>query len=252
LNSNETVTSDFGLEDDWYSVQETLEQIIPIYDKTNRYISLGTDLKLRSRGIELLISQFPDRKFTLLDLGCGTGTMSRLYLGSEQADPNRELLLIDPIMAMLRVARKRTSQDGLCAVFEYLPVRNGVVDAAMAGFSLRDARNLSLALGQIKSLLKPGGKFLIVDLEKPDSANKRSLIAIYWRLAAPAIAFLSSGRLGLKFAALSKTYNRLPKISEFLRLSKESGFEVSSNEISMLGGAGIIMLTKIQRDQTTS
>jgi demethylmenaquinone methyltransferase / 2-methoxy-6-polyprenyl-1,4-benzoquinol methylase len=252
LNSDETETVKFGLSDDWYSVQETLEQVIPVYDRTNRYISLGTDLKLRRRGIELLVAQFPEQKFTLLDLGCGTGTMSRLYLDSKQTNFSEQLLLVDPIMAMMQVARKRTNQDGLVAVFEYLPFRNDVIDAAMAAFSLRDARNLLLALGRIESLLKPGGKFLIVDLEKPDSPSKRWLIAIYWRYLAPAIAFLASGRLGLKFAALSKTYGKLPKITEFLSLVKQSGFEVSSWENSMLGGAGIILLTKKFQNRLTS
>jgi demethylmenaquinone methyltransferase / 2-methoxy-6-polyprenyl-1,4-benzoquinol methylase len=233
-------SAQYGLKNDWESVQTTLEQIIPVYDKTNRYISLGTDLKLRQRGLELMISQFNGRKFSVLDLGCGTGAMTRLF----REKSKEEVLLVDPLSQMMRVATSRTNEQGLLAVYENLPFRAETLDAAMAGFSLRDARDLLLALKQVNVLLRSGGKFLIVDLSKPDSALKRSMISLYWALIAPLIGLLSSGRLGLKFGALSKTYRRLPKISDFFRLTEEIGFQISVSEFSMLGGAGVILLTK--------
>jgi demethylmenaquinone methyltransferase / 2-methoxy-6-polyprenyl-1,4-benzoquinol methylase len=242
LSETNLSSSGYGLKDDWASVQRTLEEVIPVYDRTNRYISLGSDLKLRTRGIELLVSSFNNSSFSLLDLGCGTGTMTRIY-GEKKAAPEL-VTLVDPILQMMRVARVRTGCDGLLAVYEALPFRDGSLDSSMAGFSLRDARDLSVALREIYRLLKPGGKFLIVDLSKPDSVVKNRLIAVYWRGIAPLIAFLSSGKLGLKFGALSKTYRRLPKISEFLKVTKEAGFEVSRTEFSMLGGASVILLNK--------
>jgi demethylmenaquinone methyltransferase / 2-methoxy-6-polyprenyl-1,4-benzoquinol methylase len=238
----ESSVSNYGLKEDWNSVQKTLEQIIPVYDKTNRYISLGTDLKLRKRGIALLLNEFSTEDFSLVDLGCGTGTMTRLFRAA--AKSNERVTLVDPMLGMMRIARERVAQDGALGVFEFLPFRKEAADAAMAGFSIRDARDLSAALRQINILLKENGKFLIVDLSKPDSSLKSSVISVYWRVLAPAIAFLSSGKLGLKFGALSKTYKRLPKISEFFRLTEAEGFEVTKSEFSMLGGACIILLTK--------
>jgi len=239
-------TSEFGLKEDWTSVQTVLEQIIPVYDKTNRYISLGTDLKLRNRGISLLISGFAQRNFSLVDLGAGTGTMTKL-LKDVTTENQVQILLVDPLSKMMQVAAARTHENGLLAVYECLPFRGGAIDSAMAGFSLRDARNLSEALRQISRMLKDEGKFLIVDLSKPDSATKGALISAYWQFLAPAIAFLSSGRLGLKFGALARTYQKLPKISEFKRIAAEQGFIVSNAEFSMLGGAGVMLLTKIPR-----
>lgn len=233
---------EYGLKDDWDSVQSVLEEIIPVYDRTNRYISLGSDLKLRRRGIDLLLSEFSSNSgFSLLDLGCGTGTMTRL---TQERPGSGTVTLVDPIEKMMKIASDRTKQDGLLAVYEFLPFRGGALDGAMAGFSLRDARDLSLALTEINRLLKRDAKFLIVDLSKPDSAVKRMLISFYWRALAPLIAFIVAGRLGLKFGALSKTFNRLPTTSEFLRISREAGFEASKSEFSMLGGACIIILTK--------
>ena len=234
---------EYGLKDDWDSIQSILEEIIPVYDKTNRYISLGSDLKLRRSGIALLLSQFrKDSEFSILDLGSGTGTMTRLFL--EKTGWKEEVILVDPIAKMMKVASERTKQEGLLSVYEFLPFREEVLDAVMAGFSLRDARDLEVALSQIRRLLRHNGKFLIVDLSKPDSEIKRTLISIYWRILAPLIAFVVAGRLGLKFGALSKTFNRLPTMSEFFRISRKEGFEVTNSEFSMLGGACIILLIK--------
>jgi demethylmenaquinone methyltransferase/2-methoxy-6-polyprenyl-1,4-benzoquinol methylase len=147
---------------------------------------------------------------------------------------------------MMRVATKRVGSDGLLAVYEFLPFRDGTIDAAMAGFSLRDARDLDLALKEIWRLLRVDGKFLIVDLSKPDSNLKRLMISLYWSAIAPLIAFLTSGRLGLKFGALSKTYKRLPTTQEFFGIVQKDKFEISKSEFRMLGGASVILLSKAQ------
>ncbi len=168
--------------------------------------------------------------------------MTQLFRAS--AKSNDKITLVDPLIGMMRIAHQRVAQDGVLGVYEFLPFRKEAMDAAMAGFSIRDARDLSASLRQINGLLKENGKFLIVDLSKPDSSWKSGLISTYWRTLAPAIAFLSSGKLGLKFGALSKTYKRLPKTSEFFRLAEDAGFEVTKSEFSMLGGACIILLTK--------
>jgi demethylmenaquinone methyltransferase/2-methoxy-6-polyprenyl-1,4-benzoquinol methylase len=234
--------SDYGLKEDWSLVQKTLEEIIPVYDKTNRYISLGTDLKIRERGIALLKEQIGKEKFVLLDLGCGTGKMTQLF--AELFGALESVLLVDPIAAMMRVARARTRAQGLLAVFENLPFSGSSVDAAMAGFSLRDARDLRRALGELAHSLRPGGVFLIVDLSKPNSSVNNALISAYWKVFAPFLAFISSGRAGLKFAALSRTYKRLPKTADFMKLFAECGFTVIHKEFFMAGGASIVLLRK--------
>ncbi|MGA2875927.1 MAG: class I SAM-dependent methyltransferase [Nitrososphaerales archaeon] len=241
--SKSNVDSEFGLKEDWRVIQTTLEEIVPVYDKTNRYISLGSDLKIRKRGLKLLAEAVSKQSFRLLDLGCGTGKMTAQLL-AQMPSQKQSIVLLDPIIQMMRVARLKTGVDGLIAVFENLPFKTETFDAAMAGFAIRDAKNLSKAFDEINGLLKIGGKFLIVDLSKPDSKFKTLLIGIYWRTVAPAIAFLASGMLGLKFGKLAKTFSRLPKNSELLALAKKSGFQVARAEYSMMGAACVLLLSK--------
>ena len=234
---------EFGLSEDWHSVVSTLESIIPVYDKTNRYISFGTDVKIRKEGLQALRKEIGRDHISVLDLGCGTGKMSQLFFTDSRNKFDR-VILADPLRPMLTVARSMVDADGLICVYEDLPVRSCIFDAAMAGFSLRDARKLSKALVEINTLLKDNGKFLIVDLCKPDSKIKSAMISTYWKLLAPIVAFFAAGRLGFRFGALHTTYKRLPKNSEILALMRKAGFEVTTSKYYMLGGACFIILTK--------
>ena len=234
---------EFGLSEDWHSVVNTLESIIPVYDKTNRYISFGTDVKIRNEGLRALKKEIGRDRISVLDLGCGTGKMSQLFF-NDSRNKFDQVILADPLRPMLTVARSRVDTDGLICVYEDLPIRSGIFDAAMAGFSLRDARKLSKALLEINTLLKDNGKFLIVDLCKPDSKIKSAMISTYWKLLAPIVAFFAAGKLGFRFGALHTTYKRLPKNSEILDLMRKAGFEVTLSKYYMLGGACFIILTK--------
>lgn len=235
--------SKYGLEDDWISVQTALEEIVAVYDRTNRYISLGTDLKLRKMGIDLLIKYSGKDPFTVLDLGCGTGKMS-MELISRASNERNSILLVDPITRMARSAISRTGLDGIISVFENLALREDSFEAAMAGFSIRDARSLSTAFAEISRVLKAEGKLLVVDLSKPSSKVKSALIYTYWRAIAPVIAVVTAGKLGLKFGILAKTFQKLPRSPQFLQIAGENGFEVLSSKYSMMGGACVLLLGK--------
>ena len=226
----------YGLKEEWKSVEETLLNVIPVYDKVNRYISLGADLKLRKEGLQLL-EKAAGADSTIVDLGSGPGKMSELL--------GKTSIMVDALLPMMRVAlQKNKSSEGLIAVYENLPFKDASVGAAMAGFAIRDARNLNAALHEVSRILIRSGYFLIVDLSKPDSDLKRGLVGIYWRAFAPMIAFFAAGRLGLQFAALSKTFKKLPTNSKFLELAKGAGLDLASSKYHVLSGASVILLKK--------
>ena len=113
-------------------------------------------------------------------------------------------------------------------------------DVVLSGYSLRDAISLKTAISEIQRVLKDGGKWIIVDLGKPDEPIARFGVSFYLKLILPIVAYAAGGRLGLKFAALYETYRLWPKNKklESMLLEKFSSVEF---EKDLMGGA--IMVT---------
>jgi demethylmenaquinone methyltransferase/2-methoxy-6-polyprenyl-1,4-benzoquinol methylase len=228
-----------GLGSYWGEVMEVLREIIPIYDKVNSIISLGKDKEHRIRGISNRV--FPGNK--ILDAGSGFGNMSKTAM--KLTDGKISITLYDPLVPMLKntgtfFERKPDMANG---VFEHIPFRDEEFDAVLCGYSLRDAINLRIAISEIHRVLKKDGRFVIVDLGKPDEVFFRAGVSFYLRCILPILAFAAGGRLGLKFGKLYGTYKRWPqnKKLEGLILEKFSRIEF---EKDLMGGAIMVAAYK--------
>ena len=228
-----------GLGSYWGEVIEVLRDIIPVYDKVNSYISLGKDVEHRNRGIKGRV--VPGNK--ILDAGSGFGNMSKT--ASKLCNDQISITLYDPLVPMLKNTSTffEKTPDMANGVFEHIPFRNEEFDAVLCGYSLRDAINLRIAISEIHRVLKKGGRFVIVDLGKPDETFIRLGVSFYLRAILPILALIAGGKLGLKFATLYGTYKRWPqnrKLEELL-LEKFSRVEF---EKDLMGGAIMVAAYK--------
>ena len=228
-----------GLGSNWGTVLDVLEQIIPVYDRVNSFISLGKDREFRERGIRGRVNK-GDR---ILDAGSGFGNMSKTV--TKICGGDVRVSLYDPLRSMLKsTGRLFESPPSLtCGVFEHLPFRNDTFDAVLCGYSLRDAISLRVAISEVHRVLKSGGRFVIVDLGKPDNWIVRAGVSFYLRTVLPVIALVAGGRLGLKFSALYDTYKMWPqnKYLESMLLEKFARVEFDTG---MMGGAVIVAAFK--------
>jgi len=228
-----------GLGSYWGEVIEVLREIIPVYDKVNSYISLGKDVEHRIRGIKGRV--LPGNK--ILDAGSGFGNMSKT--ASKLCGGDISITLYDPLVPMLKNTGTffEVAPDMANGVFEHFPFRDKEFDAVLCGYSLRDAINLRIAISEIHRVLKDGGRFVIVDLGKPDRAIVRFGVSFYLRAILPILALIAGGKLGLKFATLYGTYKRWPKNQklEELLLEKFSRIEFDKD---LMGGAIMIAAFK--------
>src|SRR5438309_2019532 len=136
-----------GLQHRWRYVIDSLESILPIYEVGSRRIALFSDSGMRRRVVSLAVTE----SLRVLDLGSGPGTMAKVV-----REANCDPIMLDVSREMLRF-----SSDGekVQAVFEYLPFRDRAFDSVVAGFALRDAKDLFSAVGQVRYVLKQGGRF---------------------------------------------------------------------------------------------
>ena len=228
-----------GLGSYWGEVIDVLQEIIPVYDKVNSYISLGKDSEHRNRAIRGKI-QSGDK---ILDAGSGFGNMSKTAL--DVSDGDVEIMLFDPLLPMIKNTDRlfKKKPEATCGVFEHVPFKNKQFDVVLSGYSLRDAISLKTAISEIQRVLKDDGKWIIVDLGKPDEPIARFGVSFYLKLILPIIAYAAGGRLGLKFAALYETYRLWPKNKklETMLLEKFSSVEF---EKDMMGGAIMVAAYK--------
>lgn len=228
-----------GLGSYWGEVIDVLRDIIPVYDKVNSAISLGKDVEHRNRGISGRV--LPGNR--ILDAGSGFGNMSKT--ASELCDGNVSITLYDPLVPMLKNTSRLFDKapDLSSGVFEHIPFKDDQFDAVLCGYSLRDAINLRIAISEVHRVLKKGGRFVIVDLGKPDSAIVRLGVSFYLRLILPIIAFAAGGKLGLKFGTLYGTYKRWPQNKKLESLLQEKFSKVEFDK-DLMGGAIIVAAYK--------
>ena len=228
-----------GLGSYWAEVIDVLKDIIPVYDKVNSFISLGKDVEHRNHAITGRIKK-GDK---VLDAGSGFGNMSKT--ASKIVDSDLKLVLYDPLIPMLKNTDRLfdTKLDSVSGVFEHIPFQNDEFDLALSGYSLRDAISLKTAISEMHRILKKDGRWVIVDLGKPDEPLIRFGVTFYLRVILPIIAFIAGGKLGLKFATLYGTYKLWPqnKKLESLLLEKFSRVEF---EKDLMGGAIMVAAYK--------
>lgn len=228
-----------GLGGYWGEVLDVLSDIIPVYDKVNSFISLGKDEEFRTRGLSGRVKEGNE----ILDAGSGFGNMSKT--ASKLCNNNLKITLYDPLTPMLKNTKKffEKTPDLTSGVFEHIPFQDETFDAVICGYSLRDAISLKTAIAEIHRVLKKGGRFVIVDLGKPDHHFIRMGVSFYLRMILPIIAFVAAGKLGLKFATLYGTYKLWPqnKKLEAMLLEKFSKVEFDT---AMLGGAIMVAAYK--------
>jgi len=150
----------------------TLDHAAPVYDWLAPLMTLGSEHRLHKQVVARLAL---DRPAAVLDVGCGTGTLTRQIYDALPADAPRRVCGVDAAEAMIAVARKKAgARPGLefaAALAEELPYPDGSFDRVLSTFFFHHL-NYGLkvkALAEIWRVLRPGGQAAILDVDVPYS-----------------------------------------------------------------------------------
>ena len=204
-------------------VEEMFDNISPRYDLLNHLLSVNIDKLWRKRTIKKL-KAFGPRK--ILDVATGTGdfAVAATKLG------NVEIIGIDISEGMLSVAREKIRKKQLDhqlsvqkADSENLPFENGLFDASIVGFGVRNFENLEKGLGEILRVLKPGGVFFILEFSKPAKTPFKQIYNLYFKHILPAVGRLVSKDKSA-YTYLPESVSEFPDGEQFLTILAKVGF----------------------------
>ncbi|MEP6749141.1 MAG: bifunctional demethylmenaquinone methyltransferase/2-methoxy-6-polyprenyl-1,4-benzoquinol methylase UbiE [Bacteroidota bacterium] len=205
-------------------VASMFDQIAFRYDFLNRFLSGGIDIYWRKRAIKELISLQPK---TMLDVATGTADvaiMSAKFLKPET------IVGIDISEGMLQLGRKKVANlllNKQIALYqgdsEAINFATDTFDAITVAFGVRNFENLRKGLEEMKRVLKPGGKLVVLEFSKPKQPVVKGMYNFYMRLVAPRVGKLIS-KNGDAYKYLNDSVQKFPEGDDFLTIMNDVGY----------------------------
>jgi len=224
-------------------VRSLFDSIARRYDLLNHLLSGGIDLYWRRRAIEHLRDLHPSR---ILDVATGTADFA---VAATRLRPSM-VVGVDISEEMLGQGRKKITAKGLDAVVtlqwgeaERLPFEDGTFDAAIVAFGARNFEHLAAGLAEMRRVLRPGGRILVLEFSRPDGVPFRQIFFFYFRHVLPVIGRIVS-RNKEAYAYLHDTVMAFPEGKEFLSILTGVGFASPAAERMTFGIASIYKGTK--------
>jgi ubiquinone/menaquinone biosynthesis methyltransferase len=137
------------------------------YDLITRLLSYGQDRRWKARLIREARITSSD---VVLDLACGTGDIA--FLASAAGAGTVFGLDLTHRMLML-ASRKGGNVPFVAGDMGALPIASASVTLVTTGYGLRNVPDLDVAIGELARVIKPGGRILSLDFNRPESAMVR-------------------------------------------------------------------------------
>jgi len=160
------------------------------YDLINDVQSLGLHRRWKRRVAELAAARPGQRA---LDLCCGTGDIAFALAasGAEVAG----LDFSEPMLDVAKDRRHRANPDVANPKFmvgdaQVTPFPDASFDVVTVGYGLRNLTSWEAGLAEMKRVVRPGGRLIVLDFGKPDNALWRALYFGYLRLCVPLLGLV--------------------------------------------------------------
>lgn len=218
------------------AIRAMFDAIAPTYDRLNRLMSFGLDLRWRRKAVCLLAEK---RGGAFLDIAAGSGDVSRDLLTLSP----RLIVAADFALRMLEVLRTKpelvdrhvqiAAADAL-----RLPFSDESFDGTIVAFGMRNFADRPQSLREMIRVLKPGGISVILELTTPRGTVSRALYAAYSRIVLPFVGqFISKHNSAYRY--LPQSIAEFPSDEEFLALMTSAGFNSVKAEPLSFGSATI-------------
>ena len=204
-------------------VRRIFSEIAPRYDLLNRVLSLGIDRAWRRAAIAAL--EWRARPAgTYLDLCAGTLDVAASLSGREGF--RGFVVGADFAEPMLRSGAGKVAGRAIAPVAGdamRLPLRDGSVDGAIVAFGIRNVADLDVALREVRRVLRPGSRFVILEFSTPRPVLVRRLYHLYFHHVLPVVGRLVSGHR-TAYTYLPRSVANFPVEEELAARMTRAGF----------------------------
>ena len=207
-------------------VHEVFRSVAGNYDLMNDLMSLGIHRAWKADFAAHSGVQTGDR---VLDLAGGTGDISALM--SRRVGDEGLVVLTDINEAMLDVGRRRLEDRGIvgnlrCALVdaEHLPFRDGEFDAVTIAFGLRNVTDKDQALREMRRVLRPGGRALILEFSAVEAESLKKLYDTWSFGVLPLLGkWVAHDEDSYRY--LAESIRKHPPQEELAEMMREAGLE---------------------------
>ena len=222
-------------------VRRLFATIADRYDFITGFLSYGQDRRWKARLIALADIRDGD---DVLDLACGTGDLAFAALAR-----TKTAVALDVTHRMLQLARKRAHADDGVGPADRpeklaprwvngdmlaLPFSDARFDVVTTGYGLRNVPDLRQAVREMRRVLRPGGRLLSLDFNRPDNPLVRSAYLAYLTAVGSALGIVLH-RDPDTYRYIPESIRQYPGAREVARLLDAEGFD-DVQVVPLLGG----------------
>jgi demethylmenaquinone methyltransferase/2-methoxy-6-polyprenyl-1,4-benzoquinol methylase len=216
-------------------VENMFDKIAFRYDFLNRFLSAGIDVGWRKKAIKLLLPLQPKK---ILDVATGTGDFA--ITGYEILKPEK-ITGIDISDGMLDIGRKKILKAGLQNHIELLNGDSEAIlfddnsfDAVTVAFGVRNFEHLENGLSEIKRVLRPGGKLIVLECTKPSLPVIKQLYHFYMKFITPKIGKIIA-KNNDAYQYLNDSVLQFPEKENFIHILNQSNYRNAFYKTLTLG-----------------
>jgi demethylmenaquinone methyltransferase/2-methoxy-6-polyprenyl-1,4-benzoquinol methylase len=206
------------------AVQAMFAQIAPSYDRLNHLLSVNIDKRWRRYTVGKLMDLLAQPGAIALDLCCGTADLTLelerhvRVIGCDFCHPM--LVIGNEKLAQRKTVRATlTEGDAL-----QLPFADASFDVVTVAFGLRNLENIEHGRGEIRRVLKPGGRAAILEFSRPIFPIFRQVFEFYFNRILPRIGALISRSPGA-YTYLPQSVRAFPDQQRLAAMMLALGFD---------------------------
>ncbi len=191
------------------------------YDRIESLMSAGSGARYRRWA---LVRAGLSAGMRHLDVAIGTGLVAAP--ATRIVGPAGVVVGVDPSAGMLAQTRRKLPVAVLRGIAERLPIAAQQFDFLSMGYALRHVTDLGVAFAEYFRVLRPGGRVLILEFSRPDSAIGRWCANFYFQQLVPWLSWLGArdreARLLMQYCA--DTVDRCVQPEAIIAAMQSAGF----------------------------